>query len=323
MLYLNENHLLKIGPNWNACIQSIENASIALGENDFAQPIKPYLRYRDLTNRIIAMPAFVGKDIDVAGIKWIASFPSNIDKGIKRANSVTILNKAETGEPFCIVNTSTISAIRTAAVSGLLVKYYLERQKDQEKFTIGITGFGPIAKHHIEMVISLLGDKLDTINVFDLRDIKEEDIDESYRDKITIKKSWAEAYEDADIFMTCTVSKERYINIKPKKGALLLNVSLRDFTEMIKDHVDIMLVDDWDEICRENTDIERMHLERNLQASDCSSISDLVNKRIVQNSKSNDTIMFNPMGMAIFDMAIAKHYYDTAIDKNIGVKLDS
>jgi N-[(2S)-2-amino-2-carboxyethyl]-L-glutamate dehydrogenase len=321
MLYLNEDHILKIGMDWQASIQSIEESAIALHENDFSQPVKPYLRYRNLVNRIIAMPAFVGKKINVAGIKWIASFPDNIIKGIKRANSVTILNKSETGEPFCIVNTALISAIRTSAVSGLLVKYYLERQRSTKSFTVGVTGFGPIAKTHINMLISLLGDKLNTIKVFDLKGIKETDIDANLKDNITIVESWQDAYADTDIFVTCTVSKDRYIDARPKKGSLLLNVSLRDFKTDILPDVDLMLVDDWNEICRENTDIEHMHKEKNLQEKDCHNISDSVVNKIIQKSREDETIMFNPMGMAIFDMAIAKQYYDYACENKIGIEL--
>ena len=68
MLYLNEKDLLKIGFHWNETIDNIEQAVHCLDKKDFVQPIKPYLRYRDLTNRIIALIAFVGGKINLAGI---------------------------------------------------------------------------------------------------------------------------------------------------------------------------------------------------------------------------------------------------------------
>lgn len=61
MLYLSENNLKEIALNWENTIEAIDYATKCLHERNFAQPIKPYLRYRDLKNRIIAMPAFVGE----------------------------------------------------------------------------------------------------------------------------------------------------------------------------------------------------------------------------------------------------------------------
>jgi len=126
MLYLNEKDLTKIGYNWNATIDNIEQAVHCLHNKDFVQPVKPYLRYRDLTNRIIALIAFVGGKINLAGIKWIASFPDNINHGLPRAHSVVILNNADTGAPVGIINTALLSIIRTASVSGLMIRYFLK-----------------------------------------------------------------------------------------------------------------------------------------------------------------------------------------------------
>jgi len=126
MLYLNENDILKIGIDWNKTIDSIKEAVRCYRDKDYSQPIKPYLRYRDLKNRIIAMPAFLGGNFNISGIKWIASFPKNIESGKPRANSIIILNNANTGEVISSINTSLISTIRTASVSGLVIKNYIK-----------------------------------------------------------------------------------------------------------------------------------------------------------------------------------------------------
>ena len=129
MLYLNEDHIIEIGINWNKTIDVIEDAVECIASNDFAQPIKPYLRYHDLKNRIIAMPAFTGGNINTSGIKWIASFPDNINIGIPRAHSAVILNNAETGQPNALLNTALASIIRTVSVSGLIIKYFTNWKK--------------------------------------------------------------------------------------------------------------------------------------------------------------------------------------------------
>lgn len=321
MNYLNEKHVKQIGVDWNETINVIENTVKCLAKNDYAQPIKPYLRYRDLKNRIIAMPAFIGGSINMAGIKWIASFPDNINKRIPRAHSVTILNNSDTGEPVGIINTALLSIIRTASVSGLMIRYF-EKIRELKKIKIGIVGFGPIGQYHLKMCSSLLGSNIEQVFLYDINNIDINIIDKEIRDKVIIVDNWQKAYEGADIFITCTVSKASYIDIEPKPGSLHLNVSLRDYkTHVFEWFRKAIIVDDWDEVCRENTDIELMHLEKGLGKEQTFSIGDVMNN-CLESFFDGDPILFNPMGMAVFDIAIASYYYNLSIKKSIGQKLE-
>lgn len=323
MKYLNENNLKEIGVDWSKTVDVIEEVVKCLDKGDYAQPIKPYLRYKDLKNRIIAMPAFVGGKFNISGIKWIASFPDNINKGIPRAHSVVILNNANTGEPISIINTALLSIIRTASVSGLVMKYYNEARK-LDKFNLGIIGWGPIGKHHFKLFTELYGDKIEKIFLYDKRPIiNKDEIDFPNKKKIVIAGSWEEAYRDSDIFITCTVSNERYINLKPKEGSLQLNVSLRDYKIDVFDYVkDAIVVDDWEEVCRENTDIEFMHKEKGLNKEKAKTINDVVCRRYIKNVAKEQCIMFNPMGMGVFDIAVGNYYFEKSKEDKIGATLN-
>lgn len=318
MIYINEDDIKNIGIEWNEIFNQIEQTVKCLGNNDYAQPIKPYLRYRDMKNRIIAMPAFVGGQFNISGIKWIASFPDNISKEIPRAHSVVILNNADTGEPVCIINTALLSVIRTAGVSGLILKHF-NKFRPLKNFNLGIIGWGPIGQQHFKMCTEAFGKEISNIFLYDIRKIDKNLIDFQEKDKLRIADSWQEVYENADVFITCTVSKEQYIDKKPKEGALLLNVSLRDFKTEIYEYVkDSIIVDDWDEVCREKTDVELFYKENGLKKEDTKSIIDVVCNECLSDYKDNQPIMFNPMGMAVFDIAVGSYYYNYAIKQNAG-----
>ncbi|HEU4963630.1 MAG TPA: 2,3-diaminopropionate biosynthesis protein SbnB [Bacilli bacterium] len=320
MRYLNTDNILQIGIHWEQTIETIKQAVTTLHQEDFAQPIKPYLRYREPGNRIIAMPAFVGGDVNMAGIKWIASFPKNIKQGIQRAHSVTVLNEADTGRPLAVLNTALVSGIRTASVSGLMIKKYEELYPLQD-VTVGIIGYGPIGQLHLQMVTEILGDRISKVLLFDIAGVKADLIPEAIKDRTEIVQSWEAAYEQADLFITCTVSPNGYIDQKPKDRSLLLNVSLRDFKPEILDYTQSIIVDDWEEVCRENTDIELMHLQRGLQKSDTKSITEIVCEDQMNAFPSDKPILFNPMGMAIFDVAISTYYYRKALESGAGTEL--
>lgn len=321
MIYLNEKDILKIGINWEETVDAVEKAVECLNNKDYAQPVKPYLRYRDPVNRIIAMPAFVGGDVDLAGIKWIASFPGNIDNNIPRAHSVVVINQSDTGIPIAIINTPLLSVIRTSSVTGLMIRHFL-KTRPMDNINVGIIGWGPIGQYHFKMVTELLKDKVANVSLYDLRGINTDLVESPYKDKITVADSWQDAYRDADIFMTCTVSKAPYIDEKPKAGSLQLNVSLRDFKVDICDYTKAIIVDDWEEVCREKTDIEMMHLEKGLQEEDTKSIADVVSNNCMADYPEDEAVMFNPMGMAVFDIATAGYYLDKAKAMGVGQDLE-
>ena len=322
MIYLNEKHIKRVGIDWNESVEIIRKTVKCIKENDFSQPVKPYLRFRNLDNRIIAMPAFVGKEFNIAGIKWIASFPKNIKKNIPRAHSVIVLNNADTGEVVAVINTTLLSMIRTASVSGLMIKQY-NKVRPLKKFNLGIIGWGPIGQYHFDMATKILGSEISKIYLYDLREINKNSINSSFKDRVIITKSWEDVYQDADVFITCTVSKAPYINKKPKEGSLILNVSLRDFKTEIYEHVKKgIIVDDWNEVCREKTDIEMFCKEKGLRKENTQSIVDVVCDNSLQKISSLDTVMFNPMGMAVFDIATGAYYLKKAKEKNVGQFLE-
>lgn len=322
MRYLNGADITILGTNWLEAIDVIEKCTALCRENEFSQPVKPYLRYNDPRNRIIAMPAYVGGDFAAAGIKWIASFPGNKIKAMPRAHSVLILNDASTGKPRAVFNTAILSGIRTAAVSGSVIRRYLsEASLTGQPFNAGIIGLGQIGQLHLEMLFSLFGSQVRTALVYDSSPDVILKLPAGLRDRITVCSDWETVFDLSDVFITCTVAEKRYINREPRRPSLHLNVSLRDYYPSFLKHVDVMLVDSWAEVCRENTDIEAMHKEYGLAETDVRTMADFLSAEH-EPIGSEKVVMFNPMGMAVFDIAVGSYFLDRALRQNVGTDLD-
>jgi ornithine cyclodeaminase/alanine dehydrogenase-like protein (mu-crystallin family) len=175
---------------------------------------------------------------------------------------------------------------------------------------LGIAGFGPIGQHHLAMCRALLGERLTKVRIFDIRPISKAVLRQA--GDVEVVQGWEDAYADADLFITCTVSEKRYIDTSPKPGSLHLNVSLRDYNAAACHWFKgAIVVDDWEEVCRENTDIEIMHIQEGLQQTDTFSITDVVRRGCLMDIPVDQPVMFNPMGMAVFDIAISEFYYRT------------
>ena len=90
----------------------------------------------------------------------------------------------------------------------------------------------------------------------------------------------------------------------------------------ILDHTKAIIVDDWEECCREKTDLEMMHLQRGLKEEDTKSIGDVVVHACMKDYPVEEAVMFNPMGMAIFDIATGRYYLDKARETGLGQELE-
>src|SRR3954447_16672311 len=117
------------------------------------------------TSRIIALPASIGGQVRVDGIKWISSFPDNVAAGLPRASAVLILNDHDTGYPFACLESSIISATRTAA-SAASAADWLSRGRGRPR-RAGFFGAGLIARY-IHTFLKATDWSFDEIGVFDL-----------------------------------------------------------------------------------------------------------------------------------------------------------
>ena len=104
-----------------------------------------------------AMPAWMrgaapDASEDLLGIKWVVGFPRNADRGLPAITATTILSDAVTGLPLGILDAGGITALRTAAVSGVAVS----RWGPADPGPVAIIGAGVQARSHLPVVAHLL-----------------------------------------------------------------------------------------------------------------------------------------------------------------------
>ncbi|MDT7659504.1 MAG: hypothetical protein QOF38_4219, partial [Pseudonocardiales bacterium] len=150
----------------NQVMKLVEDTYRVHGAGDSVNPPSYFLRFPDRpTSRIIALPASIGGQVRVDGLKWISSFPGNVAAGIPRASAVLILNDHDTGYPFACLESSIISATRTAA-SAALAADRLSRGRPRPR-RVGFFGVGLIARY-IHTFLAGTGWSFDEIGVHDL-----------------------------------------------------------------------------------------------------------------------------------------------------------
>lgn len=163
-IYLSEPDMIKAGVrDMKRCIQSMEEAFILMENGDYrmggpnANEHGIKLCFPDKTDiegmptngpdrRFMAMPAYLGGKYRMCGMKCYGSNQDNKDKGLPRSILMMSLMDAVTGAPLAYMSANILSAMRTAAVTGLGAKYLAKKEIE----TISIIGPGVMGRYALD-----------------------------------------------------------------------------------------------------------------------------------------------------------------------------
>jgi len=297
----------------------------ALGKT--ALPYSAFLRFpQDKSSRIIALPAYLGDGFEIAGLKWISSFPGNIAHGVDRASGVLILNSMRTGRPEAVIEASVINAKRTAASAALAARHLAS---DAPQETLGVIGCGVI-NFEIVRFIKVVYPGIKRLLLFDLdraracifqrRCLQAFDLETA-----RIVSDLKTAMKSSTLISFATTAAAPHIFELPQcpPCATALHISLRDFApEIILSCENI--VDDSDHVCRAETSLDlAQQLMGNrdfIQASLASVMAGSYKPGTLPGSKLR---IFSPFGLGILDIAVGALLRDLACQEQKGTIIGS
>jgi ornithine cyclodeaminase len=325
-LYLTQEDVKKTGLTMKQMIDVVEETFKLHGEGKTILPAKTVLDLDERKRgRINIMPAYVGGDIDVCGIKWIAGFPGNpVKYGIPRANGIIILNDSWKGLPLVIMDGTWISAMRTGAVTGVGAKYLARRDSE----TVAIIGCGVQARTQILALKTILP-SIKEVRGFDKRPEASvrfaKEIETNLGLTVKPAETAKEAVVGADVIVTVTVADEPIVrNDWIKAGSFFSHIGSyqeEDYDTVLK--ADKIVVDDWEHVKHRGTPIlAKLYSAGLIKDEDIyANLSELVSGKKPGREKDSERIFFSPIGMGTEDVAIAYRVYKKALEKKIGRKL--
>jgi 2,3-diaminopropionate biosynthesis protein SbnB len=275
------------------------------------------------SNRVIALPAYLGDGFSVAGIKWISSFPDNLRKGIERASAVIIVNSVETGRPEVIIEGSIISAKRTAASAALAANHLHAPQPTR----VGLVGCGKI-NFEVARFLSATRKDIESFLLFDLNDKAATRLRDKLsglpgRPEVGVAQDIREVFDACSLVSVATTATVPYINelAASSRARTILHVSLRDFGPEVVLRCD-NVVDDIDHVCQAQTS---MHLtEQKVGNRDfirCT-LAEVMLGKFPARSDERATTIFSPFGLGILDLAVAKLLLDLAREESLGTTVE-
>jgi ornithine cyclodeaminase len=285
------------------------------GAGDSVNPPSYFLRFPDRpSSRIIALPASIGGDLRVDGLKWISSFPENVASGIPRASAVLILNDHDTGYPFACLESSIISATRTAASAALAADRLSQGRRRPVR--VGFFGVGLIARY-IHTFLVRTGWSFDETGVYDLSAASAAGfsgyLEESgAAGRITVHSTPEQLIRSSDLVVLATVAGEPHIHDVSwfDHHPLVLHVSLRDLSP------DVLLaatnyVDDVEHCLKANTSPHLVEQRTGNREFLAGTLDDVLSGRTTV--PTDGTVIFSPFGLGVLDLAVGKFVYDEVV----------
>jgi ornithine cyclodeaminase len=282
--------------------------------------------------RTLNMPGLLGASA-VVGTKIINANTGNPDNGLPRADGLTILFDPSTARPSAILQAAEISALRTAAVSTLAAL----RLRNRLPITLAILGAGKIAETHAVLMAKHL--EIDSVLIYDRMPERAQKLaeklhamDGSFRRVVTAEAE--HAVRGANVVLAATTTTSAYVPYNwITRGATVINVSLDDIDADAYIKADLLYVDDWPLIA---ADTQRLlgRLAREGKVSGpgdsvqpsrrsvTGTIGQLLAGNCPERENVEQTVVINPFGMAIEDLALAQAVYVAAVSRGLGTALD-
>ncbi|MYT12411.1 ornithine cyclodeaminase [Streptomyces sp. SceaMP-e96] len=295
-------------------VDLIETAYRLHGGGETVNPPSYFLRFPDRpSSRIIALPASIGGELPTDGLKWISSFPENVEAGIPRASAVLILNDHDTGYPLACLESSIISAARTAA-SAALAADRISAARGGRPARIGFFGVGLIARY-IHTYLARTGWQFDELGVHDLSAAHAGGFADYLRQSgesgtVTVHDSAEELIRSCDLVVFATVAGTPHVT-EPgwfAHNPLVLHVSLRDLSpEVVLGAANI--VDDVEHCLKADTSV---HLaEQRVGHRDFldGTLHDVLTGRL--RPPADRPVIFSPFGLGVLDLALGRHVYES------------
>jgi len=289
-------------------------------------PHSTFLRFPDRPQqRIIALPAYLGGDFEVAGMKWIASVPGNVGRGLDRASAVTVLNSVETGRPEAILEGSVISTKRTAA-SAALAANHLHGAGLAPR--VGVVGCGVI---NFEVVRFLLASRpeVEELVLFDLDAGRAAAFGAAcagLRPGLAARAAGGveEVFGGAPLTSVATTALAPHVRDLSAcaPGSTLLHVSLRDLSAeaiLAADNV----VDDADHVCRAQTSVHLAEQRVGHRGFIRCSLADITAGRAAPRRDAESVAVFSPFGLGVLDVALAQFACRLARERRLGTVIES
>jgi ornithine cyclodeaminase len=297
-----------------------------LGQGQIQNPPKTNTSIPEKTNWqsfFNAMPSHIAGDVNIAGIKWAAEAKKNASiPGIPYGIDITILSDPETVLPFCILDGTLITAMRTSAVGGLMAKYAAPSNAD----TAALIGAGVIGRTMVSAVHEALP-QIKTMYLTDLDLSKAEEIAAEYGDSLGVKiipttDSKGAALKSQLIVGETTAREPIMDSSWLTPGCAIVSMHPSEMAEDLFLSAEAISVDYWKQMKEHMNPLVKLVGEGAIKEDSLIDLSELVLGKKKLRTSDDQYVTACSMGLGALDIMIAYQMFENATKMGIGTKFN-
>ncbi|MBI4500634.1 MAG: ornithine cyclodeaminase family protein [Gemmatimonadetes bacterium] len=306
------------------CIELMAETLATLAKGEAVQPLRSLMRIPD-AGILGMMPAYLTPQRSL-GIKVLTVYPGNHGTEYDSHQGAVLFFEGEHGSLKAILDASAVTAVRTAAVSGLATRL-LARPDASE---LAILGAGVQALTHIDAMRAVRA--ITRVRVWsrtsEHTDRFAERQAQRHRIPVEAMPSAEAAVRGAHIVCTATSSREPVLKgewLSPGAHVNAAGASIPAARELDTDAVKRarLFVDRRESTLNESGDFLMPKKEGAIGDDHIlGEIGDLVLGRIEGRTTPSDITVFKSLGIGVEDVASAKFVYDKAVKLNVGTSVE-
>lgn len=297
----------------------------ALAKKSVSMPPRVFVKADRFGGSIAFMAAFIDP-LQSMGMKAIALYGDNPAKrSLPAILGSMLLFEADSGRTLALMDAGPITAVRTAAVSALATDLLARR----DSRVAGFIGTGVQARAHVSALLEVR--PIRRVVAFSRTPSKLQEFAQWVKDRLGIEADGlpdpAGVVKEADILTTATPSRTPIVDGSwIPKGAhlnvigsgLTVEVDSTAYSRAAK-----VVVDQMESALAEAQDLQRAMKEGILSPQGIhAELGDLLTGRKPGRQSPDEITVFRSLGLAIEDVAVAKHLYDLALRDSRGLDVE-
>jgi ornithine cyclodeaminase/alanine dehydrogenase-like protein (mu-crystallin family) len=324
VLFVNEALVHELLP-MRSCIDLMRTALTSYARGEAVQPLRSLLRLPDGTGVLGLMPGYLGEP-QAFGVKVVSVMPGNRGTAYESHQGVVMLFGVTHGEPLAILDATAITAIRTAAASGVATDVLAVREAGD----LALIGCGTQASTHLAAVAAVR--RLRRVRVWSRTRANAEAFSRREAARVScaieVMATAEEAVRNADLICTVTSAREPVL-----RGAwLALGAHVNAVGACFATHRELdgeavrrarLFTDSRESCLNESGDFRIALREGDIEDGHLlGEVGDVVLERVPGRISSGDITVFKSLGIAIEDLASAHAIHQRALATGMGVWLD-
>ncbi len=309
----------------DVCIDLMAAALMTLGRGDAINPLRNGIRLPNDLGILGMMPGYMAQP-HTFGLKVVSVFPGNHGTEYDSHQGVVVLFELEHGCPAAILDASEITAIRTAAATGVATRL-LAREDASD---LAILGSGVQAGTHLE-AMRVVRD-IARVRVYSPNTERLERFVTEARERhgidVTATSAAQAAVDGADIICTTTSAREPVLLgdwIAPGSHINAVGSSVRFTRELDTDAVvrSRLFVDRLESTLNEAGDFLFPKQEGAIDDDHIvGEIGDILLGKLAGRESLEEITLFKSLGLAVEDLAAAHYVYKRAEAEGVGTTVD-